>query len=45
MDGESSENDTKTILWTQSILSVFDTKTLFSNLSGFVSSGMGPNMA
>ena len=34
VDGENIENDTKTILWTENILSVFGAKTPFSNLSG-----------
>ena len=34
LDGKIIENDTKTIVWTESILYVFREKTLFSNLSG-----------
>ena len=29
MDGEISENDTKTIAWTENILTVFEAKNLF----------------
>ena len=37
MDGENIENDTKTIVCrTENILSVFEAKTPFSNLSGLV---------
>ena len=36
VDGEIIENDTKTIVWTENILSVFGAKTPFSNLSGLV---------
>ena len=39
MDGENIENDTKTIVWTENILSVFGAKTPFSNLSGLVWTG------
>ena len=39
MDGENTENDMKTIVWTENILSVFGTKTPFSNLSGLVWTG------
>ena len=42
MDGENIENDTKTIVCrTENILSVFEAKTPFSNLSGLV--WTGPN--
>ena len=34
MDGENIENDMKTIVWTENILSVLGAKTPFSNLSG-----------
>ena len=36
VDGENIENDMKTIVWTENILSVFGAKTPFSNLSGLV---------
>ena len=36
---ENIENDTKTKVWTENILSVFGTKTQFSNLSGLVWTG------
>ena len=39
VDGEIIENDTKTIVWTENILSVFGAKTPFSNLSGLVWTG------
>ena len=39
VDGESIENDTKTIVRTENILSVFGAKTPYSNLSGLVWSG------
>ena len=34
MDGENIENDTKTIVRTEKLLSFFGAKTPFSNLSG-----------
>ena len=40
MDGEHIENDTKTIVWTENILSVSGAKTPFSNLSGLVWTGL-----
>ena len=33
VDGENIENGAKTIVWMENILSIFGTKTLFSNLS------------
>ena len=39
VDGEIIKNDTKTILWTENILFVFEVKTPFSNLSGLVWTG------
>ena len=39
MDGGNIENDTKTIVWTENISSVFGAKTPFPNLSGLVSTG------
>ena len=32
MDGEIIENDTKAIVWTENILSVFEAKAPFSNV-------------
>ena len=34
VDDENIENDMKTIMWTENILSVFGAKAPFSNLSG-----------
>ena len=39
VDGEIIENDTKTIVWTENILSVFGAKTPFSIISGLVWTG------
>ena len=39
VDGEHIENDTKTMVRTENILSVFGTKTPFSNLSELVWTG------
>ena len=39
MDGENIENDMKTMVRTEDILSVFGAKTSFSNLSGLVQCG------
>ena len=39
MGGEVFENGTKTIVWTENILSVFGSKTPFSNLSVLVWTG------
>ena len=44
MDAENIENDTKTILWMENILSVFRAKTPFSNLSGLVWMGPEPSL-
>ena len=45
MDGEIIENDTKTIVWTENILSVFGAKTPFSNVSGLVWTGPKSSLA
>ena len=40
MDGEINDNDTKSIVWTENILSIFGAKTPFTNyLSGLVWTG------
>ena len=39
VDDENIENDSKTIVWTENILSAFGAKTPFSNVSGLVWTG------